>query len=83
MPPQKNPDSAEPCGSAADRTPRFAPIPAIEHLDFFATCPNCGYYAEAVTVFPTATAEDRMPRILVRCGLPCAWYEYKPYRPQS
>ncbi|AHH18945.1 hypothetical protein NONO_c41610 [Nocardia nova SH22a] len=42
-------------------------------LDYFGTCPRCGYAAEASATIRTFADGHRETGITATCGLPCGW----------
>ncbi|NKY50827.1 hypothetical protein [Nocardia vermiculata] len=53
-------------------------IAVREILDYFGTCPRCGYAAEAVRTVRTFADRHRETEITATCGLPCGWYGAAP-----
>ncbi|MFF0497397.1 hypothetical protein ACFYU5_13385 [Nocardia aobensis] len=47
-------------------------------LDYFGTCPRCGYAAEAVRTVRTFADHRHEVEITASCGLPCGWYGAAP-----
>lgn len=52
-----------------------APVVVTVHpvLDFFSTCPRCGYPAEASTTVRTYADGVSVSETLTTCGMPCGW----------
>lgn len=52
-----------------------APVLFTVHpvLDFFSTCPRCGYPAEASTTVRTYADGVSVSETLTTCGMPCGW----------
>ncbi|MBO0852484.1 MAG: hypothetical protein J2P18_01790 [Nocardia sp.] len=42
-------------------------------LDYFGTCPRCGYAAEARSTIRTFPDRPREVEIIATCGQPCGW----------
>ncbi|PPI91308.1 hypothetical protein C5E46_30760 [Nocardia nova] len=55
----------------------IAPVPLRQHhvevLNYFGTCPECGYAAEAALLITTYTDGSHNADPIGRCGLPCGW----------
>ena len=46
---------------------------SVEILNYFGSCPKCGYTAEATMVVTTYSDGTTTSQPVGRCGLPCGW----------
>ncbi|MEV0362825.1 hypothetical protein ACIBEK_26215 [Nocardia fusca] len=42
-------------------------------LDYFSTCPRCGYPAEATTAVRSYAHGETARETHITCGMPCGW----------
>jgi hypothetical protein len=42
-------------------------------LDYFSTCPRCGYPAEATTTVRSYADGETARETHITCGMPCGW----------
>jgi hypothetical protein len=68
-----NATTAAPPRTPGTRTEEPVLVTVYPVLDYFSTCPCCGYPAEATTTVRSYADGETARETHITCGMPCGW----------